>query len=124
MTHLSSPDIHSVSFTQVTDARGEGRFTMGNDLFIADSVDAKELSEAPVQLGFLLLSLCTSGEIELNLGESRHHIRQGDLFIALGVTMLNVLPQQWMCWAVFAGFCLISMGVMLGMVKWLERVTK
>ena len=48
----------------------------------------------------------------------------GNLFIALGVTMLNVLPSQWMCWSVFAGFCLISMGVMLGMVKWLERVTK
>ena len=48
----------------------------------------------------------------------------GNLFIALGVTMLNSLPQQWMCWAVFAGFCLISMGVMLGMVKWLERVAK
>ncbi len=48
----------------------------------------------------------------------------GNLFIALGVTMLNSFPQQWQCWAVFAGFCLISMGVMLGMVKWLERVTK
>ena len=48
----------------------------------------------------------------------------GNLFIALGVTMLNVLPSQWMCWSVFAGFCLISMGVMLGMVKWLERGTK
>ena len=48
----------------------------------------------------------------------------GNLFIALGVTMLNEFPQQWMCWAVFAGFCLMSMGVMLGMVKWLERVTK
>ena len=48
----------------------------------------------------------------------------GNLFIALGVTMLNSFPQQWMCWAVFAGFCLISMGVMLGMVKWLERVAK
>ncbi len=48
----------------------------------------------------------------------------GNLFIALGVTMLNEFPQQWMCWAVFAGFCLISMGVMLGMVKWLEKVTK
>lgn len=48
----------------------------------------------------------------------------GNLFIALGVTMLNVLPAQWMCWAVFAGFCLMSMGVMLGMVKWLEKVTK
>jgi POT family proton-dependent oligopeptide transporter len=48
----------------------------------------------------------------------------GNLFIALGVTMLNTFPQQWMCWAVFAGFCLISMGVMLGMVKWLEKVAK
>lgn len=48
----------------------------------------------------------------------------GNLFIALGVTMLNNFPHQWMCWAVFAAFCLISMGVMLGMVKWLERVAK
>ena len=48
----------------------------------------------------------------------------GNLFIALGVTMLNSFPHQWQCWAVFAGFCLISMGVMLGMLKWLERVTK
>lgn len=47
----------------------------------------------------------------------------GNLFIALGVTMLNSFPQQWMCWAVFAGFCLLSMTVMLSMVKWLERVT-
>ncbi|MBP3349135.1 MAG: peptide MFS transporter [Bacteroidaceae bacterium] len=48
----------------------------------------------------------------------------GNLFIAMGVTMLNTFPQQWMCWAVFAGFCLISMAVMLGMLKWLERITK
>ena len=48
----------------------------------------------------------------------------GNLFIAIGVTMLNTFPEQWMCWAVFAAFCLISMGIMLGMVKWLERITK
>lgn len=48
----------------------------------------------------------------------------GNLFIALGVQMLNTFPHQWQCWAVFAAFCLISMGVMLGMLKWLERVTK
>ena len=47
----------------------------------------------------------------------------GNLFIALGVTMLNSFPNQWMCWAVFAGFCLISMTIMFGMVGWLERVT-
>lgn len=48
----------------------------------------------------------------------------GNLFIALGVAMLNNFPHQWMCWAVFAAFCLISMGVMVGMLKWLEKVTK
>lgn len=48
----------------------------------------------------------------------------GNLFIALGVTMLNSFPHQWECWAVFAGLCLLSMSVMFGMVKWLERVTK
>ena len=48
----------------------------------------------------------------------------GNLFIALGVTMLNNFPHQWQCWAVFAGFCFLSMGVMLCMLKWLERVTQ
>lgn len=48
----------------------------------------------------------------------------GNLFIALGVTMLNSFPQQWECWAVFAGLCLLSMTVMFSMVNWLERVTK
>lgn len=47
----------------------------------------------------------------------------GNLFIALGVTMLNSFPHQWECWAVFAGLCILSMVVMLSMVKWLERVT-
>lgn len=48
----------------------------------------------------------------------------GNLFIALGVQMLNNFPHQWQTWSVFAAFCLISMMVMLGMLKWLERVTK
>lgn len=47
----------------------------------------------------------------------------GNLFIALGVKMLNAFPNQWICWMVFAIICLVSMGVMLGMLKWLERIT-
>lgn len=47
----------------------------------------------------------------------------GNLFIFLGVKMLNSFPHQWMTWGIFAIFCLISMGVMLGMLKWLERIT-
>lgn len=46
----------------------------------------------------------------------------GNLLIWLGPVMYNAWPL-WACWAVFAVVCLISMGVMLGMVKWLERAT-
>ena len=48
----------------------------------------------------------------------------GNLFIFLGVRMLNSFPHQWMTWGVFAFICLASMAIMLGMLKWLERVAK
>lgn len=47
----------------------------------------------------------------------------GNLFLWVGATMYDNLPI-WDCWGVFLAICLVSMGVMLGMVKWLERVTK
>ena len=47
----------------------------------------------------------------------------GNLFLWVGPLMYNKIPI-WQCWAVFFIVCLLSMGVMLGMVKWLERVTK
>jgi len=46
----------------------------------------------------------------------------GNLLIWLGPLMYNKLPL-WQCWLVFATVCVISMGVMLGMVRWLERIT-
>ena len=48
----------------------------------------------------------------------------GNLLIFLGVRMLNAFPHQWMTWGVFALICLVSMSIMLGMLKWLERVAK
>ncbi len=47
----------------------------------------------------------------------------GNLFIFLGPVMYNAWPI-WICWTVFFAVCIVSMSVMLGMVKWLERVTK
>jgi len=47
----------------------------------------------------------------------------GNLLIWIGPVMLNKLPALWMCWAVFLVICLVAMGVMWGMVSWLERVT-
>ncbi|MBR4912921.1 MAG: peptide MFS transporter [Bacteroidales bacterium] len=47
----------------------------------------------------------------------------GNLLIWLGPVMYNAWPIKY-CWLVFAVVCFISMAIMLGMVKWLERVTK
>ena len=47
----------------------------------------------------------------------------GNLFIFVGPIMLNAWPI-WQCWGVFLAICFVSMAVMLGMVKWLEKVTK
>lgn len=47
----------------------------------------------------------------------------GNLMIWLGPVMYNAWPIKY-CWAVFAAVCFVSMAIMLGMVKWLERVTQ
>lgn len=47
----------------------------------------------------------------------------GNLLLWIGPLMYNAWPI-WQCWTIFLAVCLVSMGVMLGMVKWLEKVTK
>ena len=47
----------------------------------------------------------------------------GNGLLWIGPLMYNKWPI-WECWVVFLIICLISMGVMWGMVKWLERVTQ
>lgn len=46
----------------------------------------------------------------------------GNLLIWIGPLMYNKW-DLWVCWSVFLAVCLLSMGIMFGMVKWLERVT-
>jgi POT family proton-dependent oligopeptide transporter len=80
-----------------------------------------ELFISPLGLSFVskvapkhLLGLCQG----LWLGATA----LGNLLLWIGPLMYNAWPI-WQCWTVFAVVCAISMGVMLGMVKWLERVT-
>jgi len=47
----------------------------------------------------------------------------GNIFLWIGPLMYNTWPIQY-CWLVFAIVCVISMAVMFGMVKWLEKVAK
>ena len=81
-----------------------------------------ELFISPLGLSFVskvapkhLLGLCQG----LWLGATA----LGNLMLWVGPLMYNAWPI-WECWTVFLVVCLVSMGVMLGMVKWLERVTK
>ena len=46
----------------------------------------------------------------------------GNLLLWIGPLIYNACPI-WEAWVIFAGVCFISMGAMLAMVKWLERVT-
>ncbi len=47
----------------------------------------------------------------------------GNLLLWIGPLIYNACPI-WVAWTVFFSVCLISMGVMFGMVKWLEKVTE
>ncbi len=47
----------------------------------------------------------------------------GNLLLWIGPLIYNACPI-WVAWTVFLSVCLVSMGVMFGMVKWLERVTQ
>ena len=83
---------------------------------------AAELFISPLGLSFVskvapktMLGLCQG----LWLGATA----VGNLLLWIGPLLYAKLPI-WQCWTVFMVVCLISMGVMLGMVKWLERVTK
>jgi POT family proton-dependent oligopeptide transporter len=81
-----------------------------------------ELFISPLGLSFVskvapknLLGLCQG----LWLGATA----VGNGFLWIGPLMYNKIPI-WQCWAVFFAVCFISMAVMFGMVKWLEKVTK
>lgn len=81
-----------------------------------------ELFISPLGLSFVskvapknLLGLCQG----LWLGATA----LGNLLIWIGPVMYNAWDIKY-CWAVFFAVCLISMGVMFGMVKWLEKVAK
>lgn len=47
----------------------------------------------------------------------------GNIMLWVGPLVYNKFPI-WVAWAMFLCVCLISMGTMLGMLKWLEKVAK
>jgi POT family proton-dependent oligopeptide transporter len=112
-----------MGYPSATEARAEGVELSGPwVLFVLYFfLTVAELFISPLGLSFVskvapkhMLGLCQG----LWLGATA----VGNLLLWIGPLMYNAWPI-WMCWVVFLAVCLVSMGIMLGMVKWLERVT-
>ena len=108
----------AVEFRSMTDAAKAAPWVL---IFLYFLLTVAELFISPLGLSFVskvapkhLQGLCQG----LWLGATA----AGNLLIWIGPVMYNAWPI-WICWTVFLIVCLVSMGVMFGMVKWLERVT-
>ena len=112
-----------MGYPSATEARAEGVVLSGPwVLFVLYFfLTVAELFISPLGLSFVskvapkhMLGLCQG----LWLGATA----VGNLLLWIGPLVYNAVPI-WVCWTMFLAVCLISMGIMLGMVKWLERVT-
>ena len=112
-----------MGYPSATVARAEGVVLSGPWVLLVlyFFLTVAELFISPLGLSFVskvapkhMLGLCQG----LWLGATA----VGNLLLWIGPLIYNAAPI-WICWTVFLAVCLISMGIMLGMVKWLERVT-
>ncbi len=61
-----------------------GALAMGQDLLLMDDIHLNAGVGKPMQLGFLFVALCTSGEADFTLGSRKWKLREGELLISLG----------------------------------------
>ena len=76
--------LKQVSFEEALITCNERSFAMGKDLLVLDDVTPNDLEGMPMQLGFLLITLCTEGETAFTLSGQTRRIKKGDLLISLG----------------------------------------
>lgn len=74
----------TVNLEEVKLESGEESLSIGNDLVLLDAIDFNKIGSDPMQLGFLLIGFCRSGEVTCTMGGKKLHIKQGDLLISLG----------------------------------------
>lgn len=62
----------------------EATAAFDKNLIIINNLTIKELQSAPMQTGFFVICLCTSGEARFNLGGKDRVMRKDDLLLLLG----------------------------------------
>lgn len=92
---------------------------LGNEITLLDDISWKNLVEAPMQIGFLLIVLCTEGEVTFTLGGREQHMEAGDLFISFGEHIIqeehadrNFHAKAFLMTRQFAQNCIVGLNMM------------
>lgn len=92
---------------------------LGNEITLLDDISWKNLVEAPMQIGFLLIVLCTEGEVTFTLGGREQHMEAGDLFISFGELIIqeehadrNFHAKAFLMTRQFAQNCIVGLNMM------------
>lgn len=92
---------------------------LGNEITLLDDISWKNLVEAPMQIGFLLIVLCTEGEVTFTLGGREQHMEAGDLLISFGEQIIqeehadrNFHAKAFLMTRQFAQNCIVGLNMM------------
>lgn len=92
---------------------------LGNEITLLDDISWKNLVEAPMQIGFLLIVLCTEGEVTFTLGGREQHMEAGYLFISFGEQIIqeehadrNFHAKAFLMTRQFAQNCIVGLNMM------------
>lgn len=92
---------------------------LGNEITLLDDISWKNLVEAPMQIGFLLIVSCTEGEVTFTLGGREQHMEAGDLFISFGEQIIqeehadrNFHAKAFLMTRQFAQNCIVGLNMM------------
>lgn len=92
---------------------------LGNEFTVLDDVTINDLVDAPAQIGFLLIALCTEGEVDFTMNGRQCHMGPGDLLISFGEQIFqsdrpdtNFHAKAVLMSRTFAQNCLVGMDKM------------
>ena len=88
MTQHTNPHIHSLRMDDPINPNEANNF-LCREMRLFDDITWNDLLEAPTQIGFLLIALCTEGEVEFSINNRKHSMGVGDLFISFGDQILE-----------------------------------
>lgn len=92
---------------------------LGKEFTVLDDITLNDLVDAPAQVGFLLIALCTEGQVDFTMNGRQCHMEPGDLLISFGEQIFrdgssdgNFHAKAVLMSRTFAQNCLVGMDKM------------